>query len=588
MLARRPLALAVLAFASLARAQTTQPAAPPPTPLADHVPAGALFYAAWTGRDHLPTEFADSHLSLLLTALDLPGWSKDTLPGLLPPHAQNQFTEPLLELVRTITGYAWSNRAALYTLGPGMSEELKPDLQLCFMIEFPTAALADAAEKDIQNQITAIMGAQPIPNVQLFRRDNTLAFTINDASSKSPLDPLTAPLSTTDAYKQGIQQTGPASITLFLNLERAWTLIDENNEGNEEYARNIKISGLHQARTLTISAGTDARDFASHAFVQIERDPTVAGIFGFLTSPKTVDDNLYAGVPKTALSVNSMSFDLADLLARLRVEGEQFIPGFTQKSDAWTGLIGGMLGVNVPEFSSNVGPDFALYTLPGPTSTTYDFVLLTHPADAPKADRQLLGLAQGIQRLLLTQRPDLAPMSNEKAEAAGNTLTTLTNGKLSPSWAVKDGYLLIAPSRRVLESALAEMAKGPLTDSPDFTHLRSRLKAPPGASLGYADLPKTLVNMYASWQFTSRLAGSKIPQPLRVGAPLPTGAQLEPETAPCASAAWVDAAGLHYKTLSPYPAAEILSPLFSLLAGPNSLPLKMPQLKAALAKPAAP
>lgn len=606
---RRPLAAVALAVSltlpALLPAQTPPPAASATRPsaiadltveLASLVPADVVFYSAWAGSTRLPPEFADTHFTLLLRALDLPGWTRDTLPTILPRNAQGSpVVNQLIELAQAVVTSAWENTSAVYSTGPGVTDNLERRPQLCFLIRFTDARSADAAERDIQGRLDAIFEGNPIPNVALFRKGDTLALLVNDPSTASPLDAPASPLAASPEFAGGTAATAPGrdlprAATVFLNLERLWTFADEENADNPEYARNMQIAGLKQARSLTISSAFDGVDYASRSLVSLAPGART-GLLGLLSSPARVDDRLYAGVPQSASSVTSLALDFPDLLARIRDEGESLRPGFKDTADAWIGLVGGALNTDFFALSQSLGREVALYALPAPAAT-YDFVLLNRPKDPARADQLLHGLALGVQRLLITQRPDLPRMVIDRSEHAGVTVTTAElPGKdggpavLSPTFAVKNGYLLLAPSRGVLTRALAEMDKGALTDAPTFTQLRARLGAPAGASLGYSDLPATAGNLYGTWSGTLNLLGGRRLAPLR-NAPFPSADQLTRELSPAISAAWVDDAGLHYRTLSPYPASELLSSNLALLVGPKSLPLTLPRLQAQLRNPA--
>lgn len=557
--------------------------------LSEQVPAGVLVFSSWAGRSNVPKEFADTHFSLLLTALNLPAWADDKIPEMLPPEAAgNPAFDSLYDLAKTIVNYAWENTSAVYSLGPGMNEQLQPEPQICFIIRFDDDRAADAAERDIQDRITAIAGGEAIPNIRLFRKDNTLAFTANDAVEKSPLDPIEAPLSTNERFANSVKRNagtaagGAGGVNLYLNLERAWSLSDENNAEDPEYQRNMLITGAKHAKAILLTAGQDGKDWGSRVFVTL--DPKRSGLLGAMTVNRPVDSAIYRGVPKSATSVSVVSLDFADVISRVKSEGEQVKKGFSQQADAWIGLIGGLLSVNVAELTGNFGTDLALYALPSTSGTSFDFVLLTKPKDTAKVDQQLWGLSQGVQRLLMTQRPDVPRLNLQRGEVTSVEMPD-PSGKgsiLAPAWASKDGYLLLAANKDIVTRAISEMGKGVLADSGDFSAAKARLGAPAGASFGYSDLAKTLSPMYAEWTYTFAQAGSGIHPNLKK-LPIPTEAQLSPHSAPIVSATWVDDDGLHYRSIAPYPAAEMFSSTLALVAGRNSLPAVLPALGLKLA-----
>jgi hypothetical protein len=562
--------------------------APESAPLADRVPAGVVFYAAWAGRENLPPDFGDSRFAMVLEALDLPGWSRNELPNLLPPEARNTpFADQLLDLGRTIVGYAWSNTSVLYSVGQGVSDDLSPEPQSCFMIRFADNRAADAAERDIQDRITAIAQGNPIPNLQFYRKENVLAITANDAMARSPLEIPAAALGSDPVFVRSVTAVGgdtkPGMVTLYLNLERIWSISDERRGGEDEYERNMKVAGLRHAKGLLVSAVPDGTEYLSRSYVAVAEG--CDGLLGYFTSSRGIDPSLYGGVPAAAASLTSVSLDLNDLLSRVKKEGEGFRAGFSEQADAWIGLLGGFVNLNVAEFAANFGSGAALYSLGdgagkggGGGGGGYDFVVLTRPVDAGKAVQQLTGLAQGLQRLVLTQRPDLPRVMIGKEESAGATIHSADNGVLAPAWAEKNGYLLIAPAgKAALVRALAAMDAGSLMKSSEFTGRLKRLGAPTSASVGYADVPKSLDAMYERWQSTVALAGGRLPPPIRA-LPVPTAEQLARVASPIVSAAWADAGGLHYRSLAPFPGADVFNSTLALAVGKDSLPLVLPRL----------
>lgn len=546
-----------------------------PMPLADRVPAGVLFYTAWAGQNAMPPEFADTHVSLLLNALNLDGWTQDGLFQMLPPNASANPAVPLLvDLAKTIVRYAWENSSAVYSNGRGMTEALQPAPHLCFLIRFPDNDAADDAERDIQDRITAIIGGEAIPNLRLFRSGATLALTANDTTDTSPLAELRKPLASDPEFIAAFERTARAgdtpAVRTYVNLERVWLYADEYNLDNPEYERNMAIAGLKQARAVVLSAGPNGADWSSNLFIQM--DPNRSGILGAVATPRPVSGDLLAGVPATATSVLTFSADAADLLRRLQTEGERFSRGFSRQVLGAVNLAGAVLGVNAIDLVSNIGPDFVLYALPASPDEAkgFDYILLTKPRNAANLATSLFTVGQSLQRLILAQRPDLPALIVNQAEKAGATLYTAAVGSFTAAWTAADGYFVFATSDATLQRALTSMNAPRLTDHEPFRQAVARLGAPDGASLGYANLAATLSPMHAAWTHAFSGQFPNLPPNLR-HLPIPSLEQLKPHTTLAVSATWADDAGLHYRALSPYPGAEMFSSSFGLLIGPDSV-----------------
>ncbi|MFN4243102.1 MAG: hypothetical protein ACK4PI_07680 [Tepidisphaerales bacterium] len=540
-------------------------------PLAEHVPAGVVIYAGWSGDVTATPAFAASHVARLLASLDLPGWTDNGLYKLLEPEAAaNPATPVLVDLFRTVVEYAWGHPAAFYSNGPGLSEDLQPAPHLCFLIRFPDDAAAAAAETDIQDRISSIIGGQNIPNVRFFRNGPTLAMSINDTSDVSPLAPLNKALARdavvedlfTRTHREGLK---PA-VHAYVNLERVWLIVDENNIDDPNHERNMAILGLRQARHLALTAGLDGADWASSLFVQLE--PARTGVLGALTAPRPADDELLARVPDAAVSVLTFSLDAPDLLRRLQTEGERVSRGFSRQVLGAVNLAGAVLGVSSMDVLRNLGPHYALYALPG--EGNFRYVLLSRPRDPNALAESLFTIAQSAGRILLAQRPDLPMVVTSRGDLDGRPLFTLAAGSTTLAWTVVDDSLLVTAGPDTLQAALSAMRQGRLTDLPDFTARVRRLAAPTGAALGYSNLAATSAAMHAKWAYAFEKQFPNV-NPRVKHLPLPSAEQLAPHATYAVSALWSDDAGLYYRTLAPFPAAELFSANFGLIAGEGSL-----------------
>lgn len=569
----RTASIALLTLSTLALAHRSFGASTrPELPLADQVPAGVVFYLGWAGQASLGDAWSRAKAAQLLASLDLSGWTEDGLYKMLDPQAAGDPATPVfIELLRSVMEYAWKFPSAVYSNGPGLSETLEPAPHLCFLVRFPDDAEAAAAETDIQDRISSIVGGQPIPNVRFFRQGSTLAMSVNDTSDVSPLAPLAKPLALDPAAVEAFAQCRQGGVVpaahAYLNLERIWTLVDENNLDDPNHERNMTILGLRKARTLALTAGLSEGDWASTLY--IHTDPDRTGVLGALMAPRVADAELLARVPASAVSVLAFTVDGPDVLRRLQTEGERVSRGFSRQVLGSINLIGAILGVSSMDLLRNLGPQFLLYALPA-EGTGFSYVLLTRPQAPDQLATSLFTIAQSAGRILLAQRPDLPMVVTNRIELAGRPVFTVAAGPITLAWTVVDDCILMTTGTDSLERASQAMNEPKLAGSPEFRARLGRLNAPSGATLGFSQLPQTIETLYNAWSyaFTRQIPN---PNPRLQHLPLPDAPTLRAHATPLISALWTDDTGIYYRTLGPFPGADVFSANFALLAGPESV-----------------
>lgn len=555
---RLPKLAAAIAFllATSAFAQDTKS-------LIDLVPADSLFLLHWAGSTNTPA-YANSKLLTLLTAMKLPEWWDTTLPTLLPEQARGTpQASAALDLAKALATYATENESILFSTGEGVTDDLKSEPQLSFILRFPTEATAREAEKNIQDLITGIVADNPIPNARFFRKGADLAVTFKDLTDRSPLEPPKLPITDSPTYRAAAHELGhpDAPVQGYFNFDKGLALAEQQHDGEPDFERNLKVLGLRSLHAVALHAWFDGADFSSHTFFALDPAADRHGLVGALATTRPSTD-LTPAIPATALSVTTFTLDLPDLLDRIKREGDAVKPGFSRQADSVIALAAGALGLQLAEFLPNWGKDFALVTLPSAANDgTFNYLFISKPADADKAKAHLNNLAAGINRVLLMQKSPLAPLTFTPGDISTLSSPLLPAG-VSLAWATTPrGYLLISLSPAAIDQALHA------TDPLNLAAIRARLEAPEEAAISWSNLPASAEPMYVAWSAFLARKASASPHWLSA-LPRPTLAQLKPLLAPSASATWVTDTGLHYRTLTPFPGAEALSPLWSLILRP--------------------
>ena len=145
----------------------------------------------------------------------------------------------------------------------------------------------------------------------------------------------------------------------------------------------------------------------------------------------------------------------------------------------------------------------------------------------------------------------------------GTTLHFLAVPLVTPTWAVKGGYLYVGLYPQVVAAAVdaVDHRSPSILQRPEFAAVMKRLGDHPAASLSFTNLPGVAPDGYADLLSSTRLflgLGDIFgaPSPMFVVPPL---RQLMAELTPTGSVSWADATGWHSTAISPFPGAEILS-----------------------------
>jgi prepilin-type processing-associated H-X9-DG protein len=146
---------------------------------------------------------------------------------------------------------------------------------------------------------------------------------------------------------------------------------------------------------------------------------------------------------------------------------------------------------------------------------------------------------------------------------------------VAPSWGIKDGFLYAGLYPQAIVGAARSTSKGgkSIADNEKFIALQKRLGVKDPCGFSFFDLPTTasaggstyqqllLIMQYAG---IGDLFGVPAPQPL-----MPPLDVILQHIAPAGSATWVDDAGVHTKSVTPFPGAKVLSEpgMFSSVGG---------------------
>jgi hypothetical protein len=194
-------------------------------------------------------------------------------------------------------------------------------------------------------------------------------------------------------------------------------------------------------------------------------------------------------------------------------------------------------------------------------------VVVNRLRDAATADKSLTQISKRINMIVAAQMRQQNNMTIEFHEEVldGLTVHYLAVPMVTPSWAIADGNLYIGLYPQVVTAAAAQVKKHApsILDKPEYKAVMKRLGDHPADSVEFCNLPVTAPESYANLLLLSRLYLGGVDM-MGVHPPaltIPPLGKIIPELSPTGAVSWTDSAGLHMRSISPFPGCELLSSL---------------------------
>jgi prepilin-type processing-associated H-X9-DG protein len=322
-----------------------------------------------------------------------------------------------------------------------------------------------------------------------------------------------------------------------------------------------QASGLTDLQHVVFTEGFEHRNWVMQSLVEAP-----APRQGLLAMGDTgpLADELLQRIPQTSTMVQAGSFDLNGLYGFVQQLFEQFSPDGGAQFHQAMQQANLMLGMDIrTDFLAAFGTQWAAYVDPATEGEgVLGMVLINRPAD-PRQLTQSLHRIETLANGLLQQTIGSKVHLEFRRETIGQTeISYLASPVFSPTWAINDGTLYMGLYPQVVAGALNRPAGAKsITGNQAFMHVHAELLAPKQVNaIAFNDLPRTVPEGYQSVLMVSRvylgmgdLFGAQVP-----ALALPTLAQLMPEIEPSGAAEWADAAGLHAKSVTPFPGAGLL------------------------------
>jgi prepilin-type processing-associated H-X9-DG protein len=565
-------------------------------PLADRVPDDAMLYVGWAGAETLGEAYKGSNLKAILDNSKIRELFTQFIPQGAKKIIENEpDAEKPLTMLMTIAPSMWKHPHALFA-SIDFSNPDQPVPHIALICK----AGADAPR--VHQQITEILaeiGDTPIP-VHDLKQDDLVGITIGYEEAEQALaggrgsGPIGRSIAFMTALKQ--VQAHPALICyvdvekLITQAEAAFLKSNAPEEVKEKVPKALDASGLRGLKRVIRSSAFDGKDWMSVTFVEVPAPRT--GLLSAVDS-EPVSPDLLKAIPADATFVATTRFDLAKLIQEIRTAAGAVDPRGQQFVDMGIGGVQVALAKNpLTDILEPMGQDWAMYCAPSVSGNgLLGLVVLNKLDDAAKA--------QAAYPTAWINLSNWAAIAMQQAEAEVEIRGRMTKiGDLNvfyaglpiaaPAWTLKDGYLfagLYPQSAAAGARALSKMGGKSISDNERFQALQKRLAVSNPVSFSFYDLPAIAGqgSMYGQLLMIARyggfgdLFGVPMPEPL-----LPPLDVLQQHLGPAGSVAWIDDAGYHCKSVTPFPGAKLLSepgmissagaPLFAALGMGIALP----------------
>ena len=561
-------------------------------PLIEHVPADAWFYVGWAGTGKTQQAYEQSALKGVLAEIDTAQFA--AFWGRAEQAIQQKHPSPDAAAIAESLDVLWRSclvgPCAMHLL-PSRDEQ-PPTLVITWSVadEAQRASLLETLEKMQEESkrddvalltqgdvVQCFVGPQPPGD----DADTASQIEAQDALAQSPGFRLaTADIDTAQPF---VAYANLPALTAWLREVTADTPNAQTTHGVYDA---LHLEGLGPA---VLTAGFAETQWQTAWFVSAPAPRK--GLAALLDAPALQGEDL-AIVPADATWVRAFSFDPAAVLEIAREVTIATSPqGEAQFAQAMN-MASGILGVNVEErVVGGLGAGWVLYLDADGVGSGFRGITLANRLRDPEGVATALRSLQALANMLLRQQIDDPNMTLKIHEVtiAGKPAYTFPAFFATPALTIVEDRLLFAFYPQVLATAI-ERVQQPVGEQDPLPHagLRQALeKSKPHTLTGVAftDLPRTAPQYYGNlilWEQMLTGTGTLV-SGLPAPTVLPPLGKLMPHLSPTDSTTWVDDAGWHRTSQSPFPGAMLLGPTGSTSAAstPLTIGILLPALGAA-------
>lgn len=546
-------------------------------PLADRVPEDSLLYIGWCGTADPAPGYQGSHAEAVLRGSNIPKLIDQTLPAMLTELGRRDpKARPGLEALRVLSRAAIRYPTAFFIETFDTTNPRKPVPRMALICQAGNDAPA------LHKLIGDLIAKAPEKEVPLRARDvdGLVVFTIGYMEAETPIaggkgaagaGPGPKPLVESAAFANAFRhvQQDPVCV-MYLDADKLLRIVDDlasaipDPAANEVYLRFRESSGLAGVKRVVWTGSFDGADWMTSGFVEAPAPRT--GLLSLL-DVKPVSKDLLKAIPASATFVTTVKADPARFLAELRAVVGQIDAGAQQKFDQAMGAAQMAVGANLmTEVFEPLGEDWAVYAAPDVAGSGPAGMVVVNRLDDPaKAQASLPALAMFLSSAMqMANKDPKVRLGGRMTKIGDASVYYLGVPFVAPAWTIRDGYLFLGFYPQTVATAAdraRELASGgkSILNSEKYQAVQKRLGVEEAVTVSFSDIPASAPQGYQTLLMLGRILGMSdligVPLPEPVIPPLHV---LSPHLSPAGSAAWVDEAGLHLRSVSPFPCSEML------------------------------
>jgi prepilin-type processing-associated H-X9-DG protein len=573
-------------------------------PLADRVPADAIAYVGWQGSDALGDAYGKSHLKAVLDQSALPKFLGELLPRVAEPFEEHEnddeamATARMIRLLEAMRGPLWRRPSALYFAGLDLANPRNPMPRLAVICD--AGGEAQALHDSIAKAVAAAKAADVPVSVGVhggrfvvatfgMTVSPRFAALLGGPEAVAPAPALASHKPFADAIAQAQKQPAVAAYidgeALVKIIDAAAAQGDAEDEG--KWTDVLDSLGVTDLQRFVWTAGFDGPNWATQAFIGA---PAPRKGLASLFDDEPVSDEILRAVPKTATWVSASRFDLGATLTKIRDALGEADPEAQHGFDQFMGEIKAMTAVDFQaDLFDPLGGEWTLYLDPVHVGANYlGFTAVNRVDDGPKLQRTLERLETAVNNALAAQfAEEGVNISIRRTKIGDLEIHYLSVPAIAPACAIGGDHLYLGLYPQSVAAAAAHVReKRPsILENERFTDLRAHLTQQSVSGINFADLPETAGNSYPTFLAMSQFAigmsdmfGFDVPALL-----VPPLDTIRTHLAPAGSVSWVDDAGWHYKSTSPFPGSRLLATETSVVVAQQAMVVSilLPALNAA-------
>lgn len=539
-------------------------------PLADRVPDDAIIYVGWAGVETPGSAYAQSHFKAIVENSKLREFGTQFLPQVAQRIIREEpDAEQPLNAIMTLGAPMWRYPSAIFFSGIDLNGG-QPRPRFGIICRAGKDAEKVKAELD---DLLAMAGEAPFP-VAAYRADDLVGVIVGyDDPEKALAGGGPGAIKDSATFAAALKQVQPDPFLVgFVDIERGLALVDaivqsEPDEAEREmFKKVLDASGFRGLKRIIHTAAFDGQDWMSRTFFEAPAPRT--GMLEVIDG-KPLSPDLLKAVPADATFAAAGRFDPARMISQVKKVAGEIDPEYPKFVDMALGGAQLALAKNLQtDVLEPLGSDWAIYCSPTVAGNGVGGIAVVNKLDDPaKAQASLptawINLSNWVA-VAMTQAEAEVEIRGRHTKIGDLTVYYLGVPIVAPSWAIKDGYLYMGLFTQSVYGAARSTARGgkSIADNERFAALQKRLNVKDPCGFSFYDLQTTASqgSMYQQLLVVARYAGFgdlfgvPLPEPM-----IPPLEVLQQHLGPAGSATWVDEAGVHVKSVSPFPGSKLLS-----------------------------